>query len=90
MDRRQPATNSGRNSRSVRAIAFVCGDERTTQRGIPHCDLTDHRTEALQLSRGTADYAFMMDADDLLVGEPGLDALGADAYTMRIGTSFTY
>jgi hypothetical protein len=32
----------------------------------------------------------MMDADDLLVGEPGLDALDADAYTMRIGTSFTY
>ena len=53
-------------------------------------DFAHNRTEALQLSRGSAEYALMMDADDLLVGEPDFDALDADAYMMRIGTGFTY
>jgi glycosyltransferase involved in cell wall biosynthesis len=53
-------------------------------------DFAHNRTEALQLSRGSAEYALMMDADDLLVGEPDFDALDADAYMMRIGTNFTY
>ena len=53
-------------------------------------DFGHNRTEALQLSRGTADYALVMDADDLLIGEPDFNTLDADAYMMRIGVNFTY
>ena len=53
-------------------------------------DFAHNRTEALQLSRGTADYALMMDADDLLIGHPEFETIDADAYMVRFGNSFTY
>ena len=45
-----------------------------------------NRTEALELAAGKADYTFVMDADDLLVGTPDLSELGADSYQLRFGT----
>lgn len=50
-----------------------------------------NRSEALQLAQGHADYIWVMDADDLLVGTLDLRDLTADAYQMRIESpSVTY
>ncbi len=48
-----------------------------------------NRTEALELARGTADYSFMMDADDLLIGVPDLGHLDDDGYLLRLRGSGT-
>ena len=53
-------------------------------------DFGHNRTEALALARGSAEYSLVIDADDLLIGEPDLSNLTADAYMLRIGTGFTY
>ena len=49
-----------------------------------------NRSQSLQLARDTADYSFVLDADDLVVGQPDFCGLNADAYMMRIGDGFTY
>lgn len=49
-----------------------------------------NRTEALDLAQGRSDYIWVMDADDLVVGELDLSALTGDAYELRFGTGFTY
>lgn len=41
-----------------------------------------NRTEAIELAQGSADYIWQMDADDLLVGNPDLSNLTADAYAV--------
>lgn len=43
-----------------------------------------NRTEAMQLAQGHADYIWMMDADDVLVGTPDLSAMTADGYKVPI------
>lgn len=43
-----------------------------------------NRTEAFQLARDVADYALVMDADDVLCGTPDFSSLGADAYMFPI------
>jgi len=50
----------------------------------------ENRTEALDLCRGKADYIWVMDADDLLVGDPDLSNLTLDSYLLRFGLDFTY
>lgn len=42
-----------------------------------------NRSEALTLAQGRADYIWVIDADDMVVGVPDFDQLGADVYTMR-------
>ncbi len=51
-----------------------------------------NRTEALALAGGRADWALMVDADDLVVGELPVDALddGVDGYRLRFGADFVY
>lgn len=49
-----------------------------------------NRNEALGLARGKADYIWVMDADDVLVGSPDFSTLTHDAYMMRYGTDFTW
>ncbi len=49
-----------------------------------------NRSEALALCMGTADYAWVIDADDRLVGTPDLSDLTADSYQLRYGDDFTY
>jgi hypothetical protein len=49
-----------------------------------------NRTEALELCRGKADYAWVIDADDLVVGNLDLTGLTADVYQLRFGPDFTY
>jgi len=49
-----------------------------------------NRTEALELSRGRADYAFMLDADDLIEGTVPIDRLTADCHTVRFGPHHVY
>ncbi len=51
-----------------------------------------NRTEALALARGRADWALMVDADDLIAGDLPVDALedGVDGYRLRFGTDFVY
>jgi glycosyltransferase involved in cell wall biosynthesis/GR25 family glycosyltransferase involved in LPS biosynthesis len=56
----------------------------------PWRDFGTNRTEALQLCEGRADYAWVLDADDLFYGDVDLTALQADAYRLRIGAEFTY
>lgn len=42
-----------------------------------------NRTEALELAQGHGDYIWVMDADDLVVGNLDLSALTADAYELQ-------
>jgi glycosyltransferase involved in cell wall biosynthesis len=53
----------------------------------PWVDFGHNRSEALALCDGKADYAWMMDADDRIVGDfkyPNGKNLNADSYLMRI------
>ena len=49
-----------------------------------------NRSEALALAQGRADYIWMMDADDRLVGQIDFSGLRADAYSMRLSDGVTY
>ncbi|MGI9163155.1 MAG: glycosyltransferase, partial [Mycobacterium sp.] len=51
-----------------------------------------NRSEALELAQGHADYIWVVDADDLVMGTPDFSQLTADAYELRYGDSedFTY
>ncbi|MEP6701696.1 MAG: glycosyltransferase, partial [Betaproteobacteria bacterium] len=49
-----------------------------------------NRSEALALARGKADYLWMIDADDLVVGAPDLSNLTLDSYNLRYGADFRY
>lgn len=58
----------------------------------PWIDFATNRTQALVLARATADYTFVMDADDEVVSMPiKIEGLSADAYTVEFsnqGTSY--
>jgi glycosyltransferase involved in cell wall biosynthesis len=58
----------------------------------PWRDFGHNRTEALHLARelSPSQYVFVIDADDLLVGEPDFGALTHDGYHVRIGASFGF
>ncbi|MDX6581026.1 MAG: hypothetical protein QOI10_210 [Solirubrobacterales bacterium] len=56
----------------------------------PWRDFGANRTEALELCRGKADYAWMIDADDLPVGDLDLTGLVADSYLLLYGPDFRY
>lgn len=56
----------------------------------PWVDFGTNRTEALDLCRGKADYVWVMDADDLVVGALDLSRLHADAYLLRFGPDPRY
>ena len=46
-----------------------------------------NRSQALDLAQGHADYIWVIDADDLVMGELDLSNLTADAYDLRLGGS---
>lgn len=50
----------------------------------PWRDFGHNRSEALTLAQGKADYIWMMDADDTVVGSPEFRGLTADCYNMVI------
>lgn len=58
----------------------------------PWQDFGTNRTLALDLVRGKARYAWVIDADDFLVGKPDLDRLVAGSYDLRyrLGDNCTY
>lgn len=56
----------------------------------PWVSFAHNRTEALDLCRGVADYAWVLDADDRLEGTIDLSGLTADSYAVRFGRDFTY
>ena len=58
----------------------------------PWRDFGHNRTEALNLAAGRADYIWVIDADDLVVGTPDFSGLTADCYEVRYGPAngFTY
>jgi glycosyltransferase involved in cell wall biosynthesis len=56
----------------------------------PWVNFGHNRTEALQLAAGLADYTWVIDADDLVVGDLDLSNLDGDSYQLRYGTEFTY
>ena len=69
------------------------------KRGIPGAlhhhewkDFGHNRTRALQAARGKADYAWVIDADDYLVGKPKFGHLGAGSYDLfyRLSDSCSY
>jgi glycosyltransferase involved in cell wall biosynthesis len=41
-------------------------------------------TETLQLAHGHGDYIFVLDADDLIIGNPDFTQLSADVYSLRV------
>ncbi|NUN62189.1 MAG: glycosyltransferase [Burkholderiaceae bacterium] len=49
-----------------------------------------NRTQAFDYAHQTADYLWVMDADDVLVGKPDFSNLEADSYSLRYGTEFVY
>ena len=49
----------------------------------PWRNFGDNRTEALALAQGRADYIWVLDADDAVVGTPDLTGLHADVYEVR-------
>jgi len=66
-------------------------------RGIPGAlherpwrDFGANRSEALALCAGVADYAWVIDADDLVIGDLDFGDLVADCYLLRYGSDFTY
>lgn len=56
----------------------------------PWVDFGTNRTEALALAHKKADYLWMIDADDLLVGTVDLQHLTQDSYLLRYGVDFRY
>lgn len=62
----------------------------------PWRDFATNRNEALDLARaGGAEWIWVMDGDDILVGDPGLaeaiaDDPEVDAWMLRFGPDFTY
>lgn len=50
----------------------------------PWRDFGSNRSEVLTLAQGKADYIWMMDADDTVIGVPPFRGLTADCYGMRI------
>lgn len=56
----------------------------------PWRDFGHNRSEALALAQGHADYIWVMDADDTIVGSVDFSRLTADAYSMRFQDSSTY
>uniref|UniRef100_UPI0025CEFAC4 glycosyltransferase n=1 Tax=Mycolicibacterium sp. TaxID=2320850 RepID=UPI0025CEFAC4 len=51
-----------------------------------------NRSEALELAAGRADYIWIVDADDLVIGTPDFSQLNADSCELRYGPAdgFTY
>lgn len=49
-----------------------------------------NRSEAIALAKGRADYIWVMDADDLLVGAPDFSDLTADVYQLHYGPDVSY
>jgi len=56
----------------------------------PWRDFGHNRSEALQLAQGHCDYIWVMDADDVLVGNPEFRDLTADVYLMLIDDGVLY
>ena len=56
----------------------------------PWVDFGHNRSEALALCAGKADYAWVFDADDLVIGDIDLSDLTADSYLLQFGSDFTY
>jgi GR25 family glycosyltransferase involved in LPS biosynthesis/glycosyltransferase involved in cell wall biosynthesis len=56
----------------------------------PWRDFGSNRTEALALCAGKADYTWVVDADDLIIGDLDLGNLRADSYLLRYGDDFRY
>ncbi len=76
-------------------IETIC--QRMAAKGLPGDiherpwrDFGSNRTEALTLCRGRADYVWVIDADDLVVGDLDLSRLCADSYLLRYGDEFRY
>ena len=66
-------------------------------RGIPGVlyerswrDFGHNRTEALRLAQGQAEYIWVLDADDVLVGRLDFSGLSADSYWMCYEDGLTY
>lgn len=53
-------------------------------------DFGYNRSVALKLCKGKSDYIWIIDADDIIVGNLVLPELTKDSYTLRYGSSFTY
>lgn len=49
-----------------------------------------NRSEAMELAQGHGDYLWVMDADDVVVGELDFSAASADVYYLRYRSSATY
>ncbi len=53
-------------------------------------DFGHNRSQVFELAYKKADYLWVIDADDIVVGELNLNNLDADSYSLRYGNDFTY
>ncbi len=53
-------------------------------------DFGFNRSRVFELAFGKADYLWVIDADDILIGEPNTGQLDLDSYSIRYGRDFTY
>jgi GR25 family glycosyltransferase involved in LPS biosynthesis/glycosyltransferase involved in cell wall biosynthesis len=60
----------------------------------PWISFAHNRTEALQLATGVADFAFMLDADDLVIGKPlvreAVSQHTHPSYYVKFGTTYVF
>ena len=56
----------------------------------PWRDFGHNRSEALDLAQGHADYIWVMDADDIVIGTPDFTGLTADVYQLHYGPGVFY
>jgi glycosyltransferase involved in cell wall biosynthesis len=60
----------------------------------PWIGFSHNRTEALQLVSGVADFALMLDADDLIIGSPrireSIASRNHPSYLVQFGTTYVF
>src|SRR5207253_10092860 len=83
-------TGSTDNTREIVRDYFAARGIPGELHDRPWKNFGDNRTEALALAFGKADYLWVIDADDLVVGRLDLSSLSLDSYKLRIGRDVVY
>ena len=53
-------------------------------------DFGHNRSQVFEYAHQKSDYLWVIDADDVLVGQPDFSQLDADSYSLRYGSGFVY
>lgn len=77
-------TGSSDNTIDVIQAFFGAAGKTGVVEQRPWVNFGHNRSEALELARSMGDYAFVMDADDILRGQPDFTSLDRDGYMIEI------